>query len=161
MPVIDFKLNQKNIAYCQDANALSKKVKSDIVYIDPPYNSRQYSDAYHLLENIVNWDKPLVYGKARKLDRSHIKSKYCTKDAPIVFAELINNLDTKHIIVSYNNTDNSKHGRSNAKISFSQIKNILMKKGETEINQIDFKAFTTGKSKTENHKEILFYCKVK
>ena len=39
--------------------------------------------------------------------------------------------------------------------------NILMKKGKTEINQIDFKAFTTGKSKTENHKEILFYCRVK
>ena len=36
-----------------------------------------------------------------------------------------------------------------------------MKKGKTEINQIKFKAFTTGKSKTENHKEILFYCRVK
>ena len=60
-----------------------------------------------------------------------------------------------------NNTENTKHGRSNAKISFNQIKKILMKKGKTGINQIDFKAFTTGKSKTENHKEILFYCKVK
>ena len=64
-------------------------------------------------------------------------------------------------IISYNNTENSKHGRSNAKISFNQIKNILMKKGKTEINQIDFKAFTTGKSITKNHKEILFYCRVK
>ena len=42
-----------------------------------------------------------------------------------------------------------------------KLKKILMKKGKTEINQIDFKAFTTGKSKTENHKEILFYCRVK
>lgn len=26
---------------------------SDIVYIDPPYNSRQYDRAYHVLENIA------------------------------------------------------------------------------------------------------------
>tara|TARA_Y100000389_G_scaffold202901_1_gene249658 strand:- start:2963 stop:3970 length:1008 start_codon:yes stop_codon:yes gene_type:complete len=161
MPLIDYKSNQKNIAYCQDANHLAAKMQSDVVYIDPPYNSRQYSDTYHLLENVVTWQKPTLYGKAMKLDRAHIKSKYCTKDAPFVFSKLIQNLDTKHIIVSYNNTANSKHGRSNAKISYNQIKNILMKKGKTEINEIDFKAFTTGKNKTFNHKEILFYCRVK
>ena len=70
-------------------------------------------------------------------------------------------INAKHIIFSYNNTGNSMDGRSNAKISFNQIKNILIKKGKTEINQIKFKAFTTGKSKAENHKEILFYCRVK
>ena len=116
---------------------------------------------YHLLDNLALWKKPEVFGKAKKMDRSHIKSKYCSKDAVHEFQDLITKLNAKHIIVSYNNTENTKHGRSNAKISFNQIKNILMKKGKTEINKIDFKAFTTGKSKTENHKEILFYCRVK
>ena len=32
--------------------------KADIAYIDPPYNSRQYEDAYHLLENVAEWKKP-------------------------------------------------------------------------------------------------------
>ena len=161
VPNIDYLKNRNNKAYCMDSNILANEIKGDVVYIDPPYNSRQYSDTYHLLDNLALWKKPEVFGKAKKMDRSHIKSKYCGKDAVLEFQDLITKLNTKHIIVSYNNTENTKHGRSNAKISFNQIKNILMKKGKTEINQIDFKAFTTGKSKTDNHKEILFYCKVK
>jgi len=160
-PFINYSKNRNNRVYCADANEVIKKLKVDITYIDPPYNSRQYSDCYHLLENLTTWAKPQVYGKAKKMDRSEIKSKYCQKEAPHVFRDLINNLNTKHIIVSYNNTENSKHGRSNAKISFSQIKSILEKKGDVEINKINFKAFTTGLSKTYNHKEILFYCRVK
>jgi adenine-specific DNA-methyltransferase len=161
LPNIDYSKNKNNKVYCMDSNILANEIKGDVVYIDPPYNSRQYSDTYHLLDNLALWKKPEVFGKAKKMDRSHIKSKYCSKDAVLEFQGLITKLNTKHIIVSYNNTENTKHGRSNAKISFNQIKNILMKKGKTEINQIDFKAFTTGKSKTDNHKEILFYCRVK
>ena len=161
VPNMDYSKNKNNKAYCMDSNILANEIKGDVVYIDPPYNSRQYSDTYHLLDNLALWRKPEVFGKAKKMDRSHIKSKYCGKDAVLEFQDLITKLNTKHIIVSYNNTENTKHGRSNAKISFNQIKNILMKKGKTEINQIDFKAFTTGKSKTDNHKEILFYCRVK
>ena len=161
IPNINYSKNINNKVYCMDSNILVNEIKGDVVYIDPPYNSRQYSDTYHLLDNLALWKKPEVFGKAKKMDRSHTKSKYCSKDAVLEFQDLITKLNSKHIIVSYNNTENSKHGRSNAKISFNQIKNILMKKGKTEINQIDFKAFTTGKSKTENHKEILFYCKVK
>jgi adenine-specific DNA-methyltransferase len=161
VPNMDYSKNKNNKVYCMDSNILANEIKGDVVYIDPPYNSRQYSDTYHLLDNLALWKKPEVFGKAKKMDRSHIKSKYCSKDAVLEFQDLITKLNTKHIIVSYNNTENTKHGRSNAKISFNQIKNILMKKGKTEINQIDFKAFTTGKSKTDNHKEILFYCKVK
>ena len=161
IPNINYSKNINNKVYCMDSNILVNEIKGDVVYIDPPYNSRQYSDTYHLLDNLALWKKPEVFGKAKKMDRSHIKSKYCSKDAVLEFQDLITKLNTKHIIVSYNNTENTKHGRSNAKISFNQIKNILMKKGKTEINQIDFKAFTTGKSKTENHKEILFYCRVK
>lgn len=161
VPNIDCSKNKDNKVYCMDSNILANEIKGDVVYIDPPYNSRQYSDTYHLLDNLALWKKPEVFGKAKKMDRSNIKSKYCSKDAVLEFQDLITKLNTKHIIVSYNNTENTKHGRSNAKISFNQIKNILMKKGKTEINQIDFKAFTTGKSKTDNHKEILFYCRVK
>ena len=46
-----------------------------MIYIDPPYNSRQYSDAYHLVENIARWKKPEVFGVARKMDRKAIKEE--------------------------------------------------------------------------------------
>lgn len=53
LPQIENENNKNNKIFCMDANELVKKIKADIVYIDPPYNSRQYSDIYHL-ENIVN-----------------------------------------------------------------------------------------------------------
>ncbi|WP_332457943.1 DNA adenine methylase [Neisseria weixii] len=73
--------NQGNQIFQQDANELVKSIRSDIVYIDPPYNSRQYGDAYHFLENVAVNAKPEVHGVARKMDRSHLKSGYCTQKA--------------------------------------------------------------------------------
>ena len=49
--------NKNNKVFNEDANELVKNIKADLVYIDPPYNSRQYSDAYHLLENVAMWEK--------------------------------------------------------------------------------------------------------
>ena len=49
-----------------DANILANEIKGDVVYIDPPYNSRQYSDTYHLLDNLASWNKPDVKGKQKK-----------------------------------------------------------------------------------------------
>ena len=96
-------INLNNIIYNEDANSLVNKVVADLVYIDPPYNSRQYCDAYHLLENVASWQKPVVYGVARKMDRTNLKSKYCTRSAPKQFEELINNINSRYILVSYNN----------------------------------------------------------
>ena len=44
--------NTNNEIYNIDANLLVRDIECDILYLDPPYNSRQYSDAYHLLENL-------------------------------------------------------------------------------------------------------------
>ena len=49
--------NKNNKVFNEDSNELVKSLKADVVYIDPPYNSRQYSDAYHLLENVAMWEK--------------------------------------------------------------------------------------------------------
>ena len=125
--------NANNEVYKEDANQLIRKVSCDVLYIDPPYNSRQYSDAYHLLENLTTWGKPPVHGKAKKMDRSHIKSDYCLQSASKAFAHLISNANCKHILLSYNNTGKSKDGRSNARISDEQIINILKSRGEVDI----------------------------
>jgi adenine-specific DNA-methyltransferase len=152
--------NLNNEIYQRDANQLIREIGCDVLYIDPPYNSRQYSDAYHLLENLVTWEKPPVHGKAKKMDRSHIKSDYCLISAPRAFSVLISNAKCKHILVSYNNTGKSKDGRSNARISDEQIINVLKTRGEVDIFERDYKAFTTGKSDTDGHTERVFYCKV-
>ena len=152
--------NANNEIHKEDANQLIRKISCDVLYIDPPYNSRQYSDAYHLLENLTTWEKLPVHGKAKKMDRSHIKSDYCLQSASKAFAYLISNANCKHILLSYNNTGESKDGRSNARISDEQIINILKSRGEVDIFERDYKAFTTGKSDTDGHTERVFYCNV-
>lgn len=141
-----------------DANEFIKTVKADLVYIDPPYNSRQYCDAYHLLENVAEWNKPKVYGIAKKMDRTNLKSRYCTNKAVEAFDELIKNCNCKYILVSYNNTGDKSNSRSNAKISDLQIKQILEKKGKVQVFEQAYNNFTTGKSVSVDHKERLFLC---
>jgi adenine-specific DNA-methyltransferase len=159
IPDIDLNNNNNNEILREDANLLIKKMSCDVLYIDPPYNSRQYCDAYHLLENLAVWEEPQVHGKAKKMDRSHLKSEYCLKTAPRAFADLIKNANCKHILISYNNTGESKDGRSNARIKDDEIINILKSRGEADVFERDYKAFTTGKSDTNGHKERVFYCK--
>ena len=137
-----------------------KKIKADIVYIDPPYNSRQYSDSYHLLENIATWKKEEVFGVAKKIDRSHIKSKYNMKSAGVAFCDLIDNINARYILVSYNDMGSSGNARSQSRISDHEILSALKRKGEVSIFETDFKQFTTGKSSKDDLKERIFLCKV-
>jgi adenine-specific DNA-methyltransferase len=160
LPEIQTSFNKNNKVYCMDANDLVSNVDTDILYIDPPYNSRQYSDTYHLLENLMLWKKPPVYGKAKKMDRSELKSEYCFKSAAKALKDLVKKCNAKHIILSYNNTGKSKHSRSNARISDEEIKTILSIRGEVEIFKKNYKSYTAGKSSTSGNEERLFYCKV-
>ena len=64
VPQPDENLNENNVCYNMDTNELVPNIEADLVYIDPPYNSRQYCDAYHLLENVARWEKPKVFGVA-------------------------------------------------------------------------------------------------
>ena len=41
----------ENCVFCQDALSLIKKVKGDILYLDPPYTPTQYNSQYHVLES--------------------------------------------------------------------------------------------------------------
>lgn len=85
------KNNPHNQCFNQDINVVSNKIEADLVYLDPPYNSRQYCDAYHLLENVARWEKPEVMGVAKKMDRTSLKSDFCTQSATNAFETLISN----------------------------------------------------------------------
>ncbi len=158
VPQPEDNLNENNACYNMDTNKLVKNIEADLVYIDPPYNSRQYCDAYHLLENIARWDKPKVFGVAKKMDRTVLKSDYCTKKATAAFEELIDSIRTKYILLSYNNMAEKGNDRSNAKISDDDIMRILQKKGKVKVFSEDYKAFSTGKSDIKKNQERLFLC---
>lgn len=153
------KSNPNNEIYNEDINHLVKYIKADVVYLDPPYNSRQYCDAYHLLENVARWEKPKVFGVAKKPDRTALKSDYCTQSAVSAFEDLIKNINAKFIVLSYNNMAQKGNERSNAKLPDSEILRILKAKGKVKVFSQDYKAFSTGKSNIEENAERLFVCK--
>lgn len=152
---------KSNQIYNEDANELVKNIEADLVYIDPPYNSRQYCDAYHLLENVASWKKPTVSGVAKKMNRDNLKSDYCTTKATQTFRNLIKDIKAKYILLSYNNMETKGNDRSNAKISDADIMEILQEKGEVKVFSKKYKSFTTGKSNIQDNEERLFLCKCK
>lgn len=153
--------NSDNLIFKKDANELVKEISPDLVYIDPPYNSRQYGDTYHLLENLAEWKKPDVFGVAKKMkNRQKTKSKYCTVKAPKAFEKLIIDINAKYILVSYNNMAQKGSGRSNAKISNNEIFEILNMRGNVKVFSSDYNTFTTGKTSISNHQELLYFCEI-
>jgi adenine-specific DNA-methyltransferase len=149
----------KSEIFRRDANELVREIKADVYYIDPPYNSRQYSRFYHVLETLTKWDSPVLSGVALKPPPENI-SEYCKTGAPEAFADLINNINAKLIIVSYNNTYNSKSSSSKNKITLEQIEKVMRKKGSTRIKRIEHKAFSAGNTDFDNHLEYLFITEV-
>lgn len=93
----DPRVNSKNEVYNEDANDLVRRISSDVLYLDPPYNSRQYCDTYHLLENTAVWEKPETRGKAQKMDRGSLKSRYCSKEATLALDDLVSHGLQVHI----------------------------------------------------------------
>lgn len=162
IPMLDVpeKNNSANQCFNEDANELVKHVKADLVYVDPPYNSRQYSDTYHLLENVARWKKPPVFGVAKKMDRSMLKSDYCTRKAADAFKELIESIDARYVLLSYNNMADNGDDRSNARISDECIFQTLNAKGKVKVFSKSYRAFSAGKSARQDNAERLFLCEV-
>ena len=143
-----------------DANQLVRTRAWDLVYIDPPYNSRQYGDLYHVLDNVADWSKPNVQFKARKMDRRHLKSDYCTTRAVPAFTDLVDSLDTATIVMSYNDTGDRGNSRSAARLTDDDIVGILSRRGEVEVVDVPHREYTTGKSTIGEITERLFVCHV-
>ncbi|MEO6725888.1 MAG: DNA adenine methylase, partial [Blastocatellia bacterium] len=76
--------------YQCDANALIRRIECDVLYLDPPYNHRQYGANYHVLETIAAYDDPLLKGVTGM--RDYPRSRYCqTREAAEALEDLIVN----------------------------------------------------------------------
>ena len=107
-PVEIIPSNSKNKAFKKDANELIKEISPDILYLDPPYNNRQYASNYFILELIAEgWfkNKPEIYGVTGMRKYDHQKSKYCSKTTALNALEdlILNSSKAQYVILSYNN----------------------------------------------------------
>ncbi len=146
----------KNFAFNEDGNELIKKIKGDVLYIDPPYNSRQYAPNYHLLEHIAIWDKKVMDNKTGLRDYNKQKSLYCAKNKVYhvtldLIEKAINKAQVKHILFSYNNE---------GLLEDYQIKEIFDKFGKVYFYKKSYPRFTHRNNHRKNTEEYLFYLSV-
>lgn len=146
--------DQSHEVYNVDANKLIKELKADILYLDPPYNSRQYGSNYHVLETIAKYDEPEIYGKTGLRDYKQQKSLYCLKNSAMKSLEnLVKDANVKYIFLSYNNE---------GIISQEDIEKIFTSKGtysRFEQKYSRYKSDSKRKYKTNFTIEYLHCCK--
>lgn len=122
---VDILISEKNKryrVYNMDSNVLIREIRGDILYLDPPYNSRKYDTNYHLLETIALYDNPEIRGKTGVRCEAGKRSKYCLKrEASQAFEELIREARFRYILLSYNDE---------GIIPWEEIKRIMEKYGK-------------------------------
>lgn len=134
--------NQDNKVYKEDANELIKKIKGDILYLDPPYNARQYGANYHLLNTIALYDNFEPKGKTGL--REYERSKYCQKnEVETAFEDLIKNADFEFIFLSYNNE---------GLMNLETIKRIMSKYGSYSLEKTEYQRFKADRDDNREHK---------
>ena len=152
-------------------------IDADLAYYDPPYGSNndkmppsrvRYAAYYHLWTSICLFDKPEVFGKAkRRADTSDTLSASVFEDfrrteaGRFVVVEAIERLlrqtNTKHIILSY-----SSGGRATAK----ELNDVIKSSGKLlEVIEVDYQRNVMGgmrwthewvRNAEETNREFLF-----
>lgn len=137
----------------RDANQLIREIECDVLYLDPPYNHRQYGANYHVLETIAAYDNPRLSGVTGM--RDYQRSRYCqSKFAAEALEDLIIQARTRHILLSYNDE---------GVLSLEEIKRILSLRGEPKTYQQPynrFKADSGREYKRDATVEFVHYVRV-
>lgn len=132
----------EHIVHNKDANILIKDIEGDVLYLDPPYNARQYGSNYHMLNTIAKYDEFEPKGKTGL--REYKRSLFCQKrEVEEAFEDLIKNADFNFIFLSYNNE---------GLMSADEVRKILSKYGRYDLATIEYQRFKADKTENRNHK---------
>lgn len=145
--------NEEHKCYNEDILKIIDHLSGDVLYLDPPYNQRQYPPYYHILETAALDDNPQIYGKTGRRPYKDKLSPFCNKrEAYSSLDSVIRRARFKHVFLSYNN---------DGIISEKELEKLLSKYGDIKIFRQDhrrYKSNSNGGSK-ESLKELLFYVK--
>jgi adenine-specific DNA-methyltransferase len=109
------------------------------MYLDPPYNHRQYASNYHLLETIAKYDYPKIKGKTGLREYEAQKSLYCSRTkVKTAFKDLILKAKSKYIFLSYNNE---------GLMSLDDIKEIMSLRGKYNYFTKEYGRFKSDRDK--------------
>jgi adenine-specific DNA-methyltransferase len=145
--------NERNEANCAEAIRVVEKTETDVVYLDPPYNRRNYGAYYHLPETLASWDAPELRGKCGM--RGGIRSSpfYQRDTAADALGELIKAARGKLIVVHY-----AEQGL----VPHNTILKQLKARGTTRWQSWGVRAYTSEKAQEtqEDARHRLYWCVV-
>lgn len=106
-----YELGNDSKVYCNDALEISSEIpEHDILYIDPPYNFRQYSAYYHFinfisaypfLDNFDNYLNNISFVRGQNM-LDDFASDFCFQEKFVsAIQKLILNSNSKYVIMSY------------------------------------------------------------
>jgi adenine-specific DNA-methyltransferase len=131
----------KHEVYQSDANELINTIKGDILYLDPPYNARQYGSNYHMLNTIAAYQAFEPRGVTGLPD--YTRSAYCSKTSVRQsFEDLVAKANFKYLFLSYNNEGLMTH---------KDISAIMSKYGKVELKTKAYQRFKADKTENRNH----------
>ena len=127
-----------------------RDIEADILYIDPPYNTRQYISNYHVLESIAKDDKIKLKGKTGLREDDYLyKSRFSQKgQCAEALEDLIMKAKANYILMSYN---------SEGIIPEAEISRIFKKKGKNYTKfEENYRRFRSN-SNVESKKNVIEY----
>lgn len=139
----------------EDANILVKHLRGiDITYIDPPYNQHPYGSNYFMLNTILENKVGNNISTVAGIPDDWNKSVYNKKNEALkAFEQLVSDIDSKYLIISYNNE---------GFISLNEMQTMLSKYGELITKEIDYVAFRGSrnlKNRNTHTTEYIFILK--
>lgn len=143
--------SENHFCHNEDILSLIDKTSGDILYLDPPYNQRQYPPYYHVLETIALDDNPAIYGKTGRRPYQDKLSPFCMKSkVKESLRSLIDRAQFKHIFLSYS---------TEGLISVKDVEEMLSKFGEVNTFYHDYRRYRSNKNGETpcGVKEVLFY----
>lgn len=145
---------QSNEAYCMSIAELIDRVSGDILYLDPPYNGRQYPPYYHILETAVLYDEPAIYGVTGRRPYQELLSPFCMKDKALpAMLDIVRKARFEHIYISYS-TDGI--------MEYKKLCDALSAVGKVSCFFKPYRRYKSnngGENTTTRVKEIVIYVK--
>lgn len=136
--------------YRSDALTTVKRRSFDVLYLDPPYNTREYGHYYHLPETLAKGEQPRVRGKSG-IPIWRIKpSRFCQpRNAVSALSGLLSAASCKVILLHY---------AVNGLVSHQEILRLLREKGRTECRTWYVRRYSTNSHQRARCLNRLYLC---
>lgn len=124
---------------------------ADVLYLDPPYNARQYAPNYHVLETIARHDSPVIRGVSGMRDYQSQKSEFCSRvSAKRALSHILENANYRHLLMSYNDE---------GILDKDEILSLMRRHGKTNIVEKEYPRYkSNGNGNGSRRVKERIYC---